>query len=131
MLGAVGTGDRWKKYDFIGKAKLWFAISGVIIVLGAISLATTGLNKGIDFTGGSKFDFNTEEAGNGRPVSSAASAAAGSRPEVQGVTSTRSPRGDTYTQFQVESHFLTAAAEPAATPCRGRSWPTAASTCET
>ena len=30
VLGAIGSGDRWKKYDLIGKAKLWFAISGVV-----------------------------------------------------------------------------------------------------
>ena len=62
VLGAVGTGDRWKKYDFIGRRRWWFALSGVILIAGAISLGVKGLNEGIDFTGGSQFDFTTKTA---------------------------------------------------------------------
>jgi preprotein translocase subunit SecF len=40
------------KVDFIGRTKLWFIISAVVIVVGAGSLATRGLNFGIDFKGG-------------------------------------------------------------------------------
>jgi SecD/SecF fusion protein len=109
VLGAVGSGDRWKKYDFIGKAKLWFAISGVVVVIGAIALATTGLNEGIDFTGGSKLDFNTGKPATVAQVSSAASAAGVSDPVVKGLTATGSSQGNTYTRFEVESHFLTTA----------------------
>lgn len=44
-------------YDFTGRAKLWFAISGTIIVIGLVSLvARGGLNLGIDFTGGSQWE---------------------------------------------------------------------------
>ncbi len=54
----------WKKlyhgetnFSFIGHTKRWFAISGVIIVLGLVSLvARGGLNLGIDFTGGSQWE---------------------------------------------------------------------------
>ena len=42
VLGQIGTGDRWKKYDFIGRTKLWFAISGIFILVGGVSLATRG-----------------------------------------------------------------------------------------
>jgi SecD/SecF fusion protein len=59
VLGSIGTGDRWKRFDFIGRKRVWFAISGVILAIGAISLVTTGLNRGIDFTGGSKVIFVT------------------------------------------------------------------------
>jgi SecD/SecF fusion protein len=109
VLGAVGSGDRWKKYDFIGKAKLWFAISGVVLALGAIALATTGLNEGIDFTGGSKLDFNTGKPATVAQVSSAASAAGVSDPVVKGLTATGSSQGNTFTRFEIESHFLTTA----------------------
>ena len=109
VLGAVGSGDRWKKYDFIGKAKLWFAISGVVIAIGAIALATTGLNEGIDFTGGSKLDFNTGKPATVAQVSSAASSAGVSDPVVKGLTATGSSQGNTYTRFEIESHFLTTA----------------------
>jgi SecD/SecF fusion protein len=109
VLGAIGTGDRWKKYDLIGKAKLWFAISGVVLVIGAIAIATTGLNEGIDFTGGSKLDFSTRKAATVAQVSNAATTAGVSDPVVKGLTSTGSAQGNTFTRFEIESHFLTTA----------------------
>ena len=41
-------------FDFIGKRKLWFIISLIIIIPGLISLMLQGLNLGIDFAGGTK-----------------------------------------------------------------------------
>ena len=38
--------------QFIGKRKIFYVISAAIILLGIFSLATRGLNQGIDFTGG-------------------------------------------------------------------------------
>jgi SecD/SecF fusion protein len=107
VLGAIGSGDRWKKYDLIGKTKLWFAISGVVLAIGAISLATTGLNKGIDFTGGSKIDFNTAKAATVAQVTTAATAAGVSDPVVKGLTATGNSQGNTFTRFEIESHYLT------------------------
>lgn len=40
------------KIDFIGKRKMFYVISGIFVFLGILSLATKGLNPGIDFTGG-------------------------------------------------------------------------------
>jgi preprotein translocase subunit SecF len=42
-------------YDFVGKRKRWYAISGVIIVLALVGLFGRGLNLGIEFKGGSEF----------------------------------------------------------------------------
>jgi len=106
VLGSIGTGDRWKRFDFIGKKRLWFAISGVIIVIGAISLGTKGLNRGIDFTGGSKLTFVTPRPVSQGAATSAVTAAGINQPQVQGVTSTQVAQGSNFTQFQVESHFL-------------------------
>ncbi|MBF6555388.1 MAG: protein translocase subunit SecF [Acidimicrobiales bacterium] len=39
-------------FDFIGNRKIWFAASALVILLGVVSLATRGLNLGIDFKGG-------------------------------------------------------------------------------
>ncbi len=53
--------------DFIGKRKIFYAISGLIVLFGVASLASRGLNKGIDFVGGRTFvvkfkqDVNTVE----------------------------------------------------------------------
>jgi preprotein translocase subunit SecF len=39
-------------FDFVGRRRWWFRLSGLIIVLGIISLGVRGLNLGIDFKGG-------------------------------------------------------------------------------
>jgi preprotein translocase subunit SecF len=43
-------------YDFIGKQRRWFFISGIVIVAGLVALITQGLNLGIDFEGGSAWE---------------------------------------------------------------------------
>jgi SecD/SecF fusion protein len=106
VLGSIGSGDRWKKYDFIGKMRLWFAISGVVLVIGAIALATTGLNEGIDFTGGSKLDFSISKPATVVQVTGAANAAGVSDPVVKGLAATGASQGNEYTRFEIESHFL-------------------------
>lgn len=40
------------EFDFLGKRKIWYAISIIILAAGLISLMFRGLNLGIDFTGG-------------------------------------------------------------------------------
>jgi SecD/SecF fusion protein len=52
----------WQRIDFAGKAKIWFALSGVVILVGIGSLAYQGLNLGIDFKGGSQVTFKTPQA---------------------------------------------------------------------
>jgi SecD/SecF fusion protein len=103
VLGHLGSGDRWKRFDFIGRTKLWFAISGVFLLIGAISLATQGLNRGIDFTGGSQFNFKTPTAVSTGNVASTFSKAGVGDAVVQGVGTAQ---GGNYTQFQVKSHAL-------------------------
>jgi preprotein translocase subunit SecF len=43
--------------DFVGRWKLWFAISGLVILVGLVSLLTRGLNLGIDFEGGTVWEL--------------------------------------------------------------------------
>lgn len=38
--------------DFIGRWKLWFKLSGIVLLIGTVSLLTRGLNLGIEFEGG-------------------------------------------------------------------------------
>jgi SecD/SecF fusion protein len=51
----------WQKIDFAGRAKVWFALSGIVIAVGLGSLALQGLNLGIDFRGGSQVNFETPQ----------------------------------------------------------------------
>lgn len=48
--------------DFVGRWKLWFAISGVVILVGVAALAGRGLNLGIDFTGGTVWEVPAGKA---------------------------------------------------------------------
>jgi len=52
-LGASERHIRWH-FDFIGKSRYFFALSGCILLVGGISLATKHLNFGIDFESGSR-----------------------------------------------------------------------------
>ena len=45
----------FKNVDFVGRWRVWFAISGVFLLLCLGAIALGGMNFGIDFTGGSKF----------------------------------------------------------------------------
>ncbi|MEW6189212.1 MAG: protein translocase subunit SecF [Actinomycetota bacterium] len=45
------------RFDFIGRKKIWFALSGVIILIGFLALIFRGLNFGIEFKGGTLFDI--------------------------------------------------------------------------
>ncbi len=47
------TGKR--SIDFVGKRRLWFAISAVLIIIALAGMGLRGLNRGIEFTGGSEF----------------------------------------------------------------------------
>jgi preprotein translocase subunit SecF len=42
-------------YDFIGKAKLWYTVSGVLILLSVAAFLIRGLDYGIEFKGGAVF----------------------------------------------------------------------------
>ena len=42
-------------FDFMGRKKVWFGISALIILAGVFSLVTQGLNLGIDFKGGTSW----------------------------------------------------------------------------
>ncbi len=49
----AGTGA----FDIIGRRRLWFAISGTIIVIAIASIALRGFTLGIDFQGGTMVSF--------------------------------------------------------------------------
>ena len=45
----------FEKVDFVGGWKMWFAISGVLLLASIIAIASGRLNLGIDFQGGAQF----------------------------------------------------------------------------
>ncbi len=52
------------KFDFLGKRKIFYVISGTMILISVFSLATRGLNQSVDFTGGRNFVVKFPEAVN-------------------------------------------------------------------
>ncbi|MEG0295549.1 MAG: protein translocase subunit SecD [Clostridium sp.] len=66
-MGTIKNNSEKMKIKIIERSKIWFAISGVLIVIGLGFMFTKGLDFGIDFTGGTRVvvelgaDFNKEE----------------------------------------------------------------------
>lgn len=44
-----------RSVDFVGRRRLWYAVSAVIVVLAVSGLWAKGLNMGIEFTGGAEY----------------------------------------------------------------------------
>ena len=74
MAKLSGLGGRLYRgessFDFIGKRKMWYSFSGLLILASAATLFTQGLHLGIEFKGGSSFTVTSANAS----VSSAESA---------------------------------------------------------
>jgi preprotein translocase subunit SecF len=43
--------------DFVGKRKIWYALSAALLLISIVGLLIHGLNLGVEFRGGSVFDF--------------------------------------------------------------------------
>jgi SecD/SecF fusion protein len=102
FLGAAGEGKRWH-FDFMGASRWFFSISGVILVIGGLALATKQLNFGIDFESGTRItvavEANTDEEG----VRQALEEAGIKGEEIQAVNDNAFPGKDV---FQIQSHQL-------------------------
>jgi SecD/SecF fusion protein len=55
VLGASRQRMRWH-FDFMGASRWFFSLSGTILVIGAVALATQQLNFGIDFESGTRIE---------------------------------------------------------------------------
>ena len=48
-------------FDFLSKRKIWYAIAAIVIIPGLIMLCISGMNQGIDFSGGSIIEVAYDE----------------------------------------------------------------------
>jgi SecD/SecF fusion protein len=66
VLGASSQRMRWH-FDFMGASRWFFTLSGCILLIGALALATKQLNLGIDFESGTRVEValtkSTDEEG--------------------------------------------------------------------
>jgi len=100
-LGAGGEGRRWR-IDFVGASRWFFSISGVILVVGAVALATKQFNFGIDFESGTRIKVALEKQTDEEGVRSTLDRAGIDGEEIQRVSDP--VLGDNV--FQIQSHEL-------------------------
>jgi len=77
---------KWFKnvhFDFLGKRKIAYIISGTLITISLISLFVNGLNYGVDFKGGRTYTVRFENVVNSQEIAGALKGAFGSSPEVK------------------------------------------------
>jgi SecD/SecF fusion protein len=61
FMGATGAAiPNWIRRDFVGKRRIWFAVSSAVVALSVGAIALQGLNLGIDFEGGTELSFETD-----------------------------------------------------------------------
>jgi len=100
-LGAAGEGKRWH-FDFMGASRWFFSISGVILIVGGLALATKQLNFGIDFESGTRITAALQQTTDEEEVRDALEAAGINGEEIQQVSDPNF--GDNV--FQIQSHEL-------------------------
>jgi SecD/SecF fusion protein len=100
-LGAGGRGKRWH-FDFMGASRWFFSISGVILLVGAMALATKQLNFGIDFESGTRIKVALEKPTDEEGVRGTLDSIGLSGEEIQGVSDPNFGNN----VFQIQSHEL-------------------------
>lgn len=94
--------ERWH-FDFMGKAPTFFAISGVILLIGAGALTTKGLNFGIDFESGTRIEVSLDKSATTDEVRDSISSLGLGDADIQAISDNKA-LGDN--AFQIESETL-------------------------
>jgi SecD/SecF fusion protein len=107
FMGASGTQKgRFLQIDFANRAKLWFAISGIFLLVSAVSLGVRGVNLGIDFKGGTQMTFVTPKPIGLDLVRSQAGKIGHAKDAVIQGRGTSYDGGNAYKQFQLRTKHL-------------------------
>ncbi|HEU5252472.1 MAG TPA: protein translocase subunit SecD [Solirubrobacterales bacterium] len=100
-LGAGGEGKQWH-FDFMGASRWFFSISGVILIIGGLALATKQLNFGIDFESGTRITAALQQPTDEEGVRDVLEAVGISGEEIQQVDDPNFGSN----VFQIQSHEL-------------------------
>ena len=101
------------KFKFMESKKYAYVISGIILLVGVVSLCVRGLNQGIDFSGGRNYVVKFDKAVSTEEVKSALAASFdGDAPSVITIKSSEVDNSDSRvrisTNFKIEVRMLTA-----------------------
>ena len=69
--------------NFVRRQRMWYTISGVILLVSVVALLVKGLNFSQDFTGGSSFTFPSSASTSQNAISRVVTAAGGGDATVQ------------------------------------------------
>jgi SecD/SecF fusion protein len=94
----------WQKFDAVGKRRIWFTISGILIFLSIASIAIKGLNLGIDFKGGSQLSYAVTQPVQIEDVRRVWNRFGSANAQIQGRGETSANGG--YREFQIKSRPL-------------------------
>ena len=109
FMGAEGAQRaQWLQIDFMRRRYLWFAISGAVLLISAVSLGVRGLNLGIDFKGGTQVAFSTQKPVSISDVRQQVADIGRAGAVVQGRGKSFAG-GESYKQFQLRMESLTSA----------------------
>ncbi|HTP15174.1 MAG TPA: protein translocase subunit SecF [Streptosporangiaceae bacterium] len=72
-------------FDFVGRQKLWYTISGLILVISIAALLIRGLDYSVEFKGGSIYQFSSPKATSSAQVTSVVTKAGAGAVTVQSV----------------------------------------------
>jgi preprotein translocase subunit SecF len=89
--------------EFVGRQRLWYTISGVILAVSIIALVVFGLNFSVDFKGGSVFQFPAGTASISQVRSTVSAAGGGGDAIVQHVENVQNHTAS----WTVQTHQLT------------------------
>ena len=104
-LGSIG-GKLYRgevSVEFVGRQRLWYTISGAILVVSAVALIVFGLNFSVDFKGGSVYQFAAGNSTIAQVRQTVSGAGGGADAIVQKIT----PLGNGAAKWQVQTHPLT------------------------
>jgi preprotein translocase subunit SecF len=72
--------------NFVGRQRMWYAISGAILLISVIALLTRGLHYSVEFKGGSVFQFPANSSTSQNEISRVVSDAGGGSSTVQQIS---------------------------------------------
>jgi SecD/SecF fusion protein len=107
FMGATGQViPKWIQRDLVGRRRVWFTCSAIVLAISIAAIGVRGLNLGIDFRGGTQVTFSTPKPEPLEDVRAQAARIGQADAQIQGRGEAV---GDAYTSFQLRTETLTPA----------------------